>query len=452
MSKAHQNSDLLLANRPVVIDSPMTAHWTFNNGLVSQGYNIYPLVQYNTGYVNGDSPNFPTNNAEIATSVEGFTQRYNSIGLIVPGKFGNALARDESTVNIVPNPHLFSSGWTSYINGNDGSFITEFGTEGLNIINRQSWCGAYKSITLPSTGTYTISVWAKAISRTYTSINIKLYTNGFGLSDTLVNANWSADKIGKWQKLTMTLNCTTISGNLYLICYGGTNGAGYNITAQYTMPQIEAKTYNTRFTSGTRNETLLLYKTYPTKTFSLWVKSNSSKVVDGINIPRTIAKQIDTLGTYPYWTLYVENTNTTDTLPGTATAILAGSAVLKVNWSGVSMLCTVPISGSSYNILDGNWHHIVLEFGVTSYVNTNTVCRIWVDDSYGESLDISTNSTIFKGQLRIGFDSDTSSAGNFSMDDMRIDNKIYSKDDIKRRYLANVEYLNPFAYGAITIL
>ena len=158
----------------------------------------------------------------------------------------------ESTENIVPNPHIFSSGWTSYSNGNSGTFITEFGTEGLNISNKRSWCGACRGITLPSPGTYTLSVWVKVISRTNTSINANLYTSGGGVSDTFVSASWDSGKIGQWQKVQMTRTYSTTSIMLYLICFGGSNAEGYEITAQYTMPQIELKSYGTEFTNGVR--------------------------------------------------------------------------------------------------------------------------------------------------------------------------------------------------------
>ncbi len=42
------------------------------------------------------------------------------------------------TTNRVANPETMA-GWTSYSNGNDGTFITEFGTTGYKIINRASW-------------------------------------------------------------------------------------------------------------------------------------------------------------------------------------------------------------------------------------------------------------------------------------------------------------------------
>lgn len=169
------------------------------------------------------------------------TMHYDSIGI------------EEATTNVVPTPDIFSSGWSPYTNGHDGAFMTEFGVEGLNLVNRQSWCGAYKGVTLPATGTYTLSVWVKPISRTNSAINITLYTSGGGIGDTNVSASWSEDKIGQWQKLTMTRTYTTTSITLYLICFGGADAAGYNITCQYTKPQIEQKKFATSFVVGSRS-------------------------------------------------------------------------------------------------------------------------------------------------------------------------------------------------------
>jgi len=160
----------------------------------------------------------------------------------------------EPTVNLIPSAGTFSSGWTSYNNGyTSANTINEYGYESLILTNKQSWCGAYKAITLPSAGTYTLSVYVKVISRTNTAIGANLYTNGGGISDTAISADWSTSLIGTWQKISMTRTYTTTSLTVFLICYGGADAPGYEISAEYTMPQIEAKTYSTPFTVGTRD-------------------------------------------------------------------------------------------------------------------------------------------------------------------------------------------------------
>lgn len=161
---------------------------------------------------------------------------------------------EEDTKNLVESPNVFSSGWNHYRNGYTGSFITEFGTEGLDIVNEQSWCGASKTVILPSAGTYTLSVWVKPISRTEESIDISLYTSGGGVGDTRVYADWSDERIGEWQKLSMTQTYTSTTISLLLICFGGINDSNHRISAQYTMPQVEEKPYGTSFTKDLRSD------------------------------------------------------------------------------------------------------------------------------------------------------------------------------------------------------
>ena len=62
----------------------------------------------------------------------------------------------EPAVNSVPDASGMV-GWSSYSNGNDGTFITEFGTTGYKIINKLSWNGLFKDVVLPATGVYTFS-------------------------------------------------------------------------------------------------------------------------------------------------------------------------------------------------------------------------------------------------------------------------------------------------------
>ena len=52
-------------------------------------------------------------------------------------------------------------GWANYSNGTPTPFLTEFGTIGYRMHNLISWNGVVRSITLPSTGTYTFSAWIR---------------------------------------------------------------------------------------------------------------------------------------------------------------------------------------------------------------------------------------------------------------------------------------------------
>lgn len=179
-----------------------------------------------------------------------------SLSLTVKSNIGYdqcGIVVQESGTNLVDSSTPFSTNLTPYTNGNDGVFMTEFGTEGLSVKNRQSWCGAYKSVSIPSPGTYTLSVWVKVISRTNTAINTTLYTAGLGQSDTFVAADWTKPNV--WQKLTLTANYTSSgSAPMYLISFGGSDAPGYNVTCQYTMPQVEAGSFSKPYMRGSRGD------------------------------------------------------------------------------------------------------------------------------------------------------------------------------------------------------
>lgn len=243
-----------------------------------------------------------------------------------------------------------------------------------------------------------------------------------------------------WKKYVVTLVAPNSGGtNMYFNA-----GAGY--AWDISEIQFEQKPYATSFINITRSQMLPTYPNYLVRTVSLWVKSTSNKVVDGVGTSRTLLRQIDVIDTYPQWSLYVANTTTSDCLPGTATPITAGSAILKVKWKtdGVNVttyLCTV----STINILDRGWHHISCEFGLGS------ICRISVDDKYGDTLTIPETSYYFNGLLRVGYDSTSELAGNFLIDELRLDNRTYSRDDIRRRFISGTEYYDPFNYSVTCI-
>ncbi len=169
-----------------------------------------------------------------------------SKGLVLHYRFNDKY--NEGTSNLVPNSSTFS-GWSPYTNGYTSISDSEIGDKKVVITNKGTWCGIYKSLTLPSAGTYTISVWCKPISRSSTSVNQTLYTGGGGIGDTNVYVSW--DKPGEWQRISMTKTYTNTSLTLYLIAYGGTRGTD-TVSCEYTMPQIEAKDHVTPYTSGTR--------------------------------------------------------------------------------------------------------------------------------------------------------------------------------------------------------
>jgi hypothetical protein len=86
---------------------------------------------------------------------------------------GNKSWRGKETTNLVPDAANMTN-WTSYSSGNDGTFTTEFGTTGYRINRRNTWNGIYKGITLPSTGTYTISAWFRIRGKSSGNNGIKI--------------------------------------------------------------------------------------------------------------------------------------------------------------------------------------------------------------------------------------------------------------------------------------
>ena len=191
----------------------------------------------------------------------------------------------ESTTNLVPNSRTFN-GWSSYDSGYTS--IGENDLCGTSIIctNKNTWCGAYRGITLPSTGTYTISCYVKPISRTSTSLNQTVYTSGGGIGDTNVAASW--DEPGKWQRISMTRTYSSTSITLYLIAYGGTRGTD-KVSCEWTLPQIEKLDHMTPFTDGSRSENTIYdvsgFRNNGTISGNLTVSSNTPKYNYSIQMP-----------------------------------------------------------------------------------------------------------------------------------------------------------------------
>ena len=156
----------------------------------------------------------------------------------------------EPTVNLVPDANLMT-GWSSYDNGNDGTFTTEFGTVGYKMYNRGSWNGIVRGISLPSTGTYTISAYIRYLGGASDNNGGTVYTSGGGIGDT---AQGHGKAIGQWVRVSATRTFTTTSFNFYLISYGGTYGGSYS-SWEVTMPQVEQRSTPTAFAVGTRGTT-----------------------------------------------------------------------------------------------------------------------------------------------------------------------------------------------------
>jgi hypothetical protein len=84
--------------------------------------------------------------------------------------------RGEPTVNYVVLASTMGN-CRSYSNGNDGTFLTEFGTIGYRITHRTSWNGLYTGISIPIAGTYTISAYFRYLGGTTNNNGATIYTS-----------------------------------------------------------------------------------------------------------------------------------------------------------------------------------------------------------------------------------------------------------------------------------
>lgn len=166
--------------------------------------------------------------------------------------------RGEPTTNLISNANTMSS-WTNYYRTTlSTTFTTEFGTTGYRFINQPSWNGIVRGFNLVNTGTYTFSAWIRYLNGSTSNNGATVYISNYGGGDTATAINKSI--IGKWQRISKTVNVTS-PGNVlfYLISYGGVdNGTGNPDFSSWevTMPQIESKSYMTPFVNGTRGTTV----------------------------------------------------------------------------------------------------------------------------------------------------------------------------------------------------
>jgi hypothetical protein len=147
-------------------------------------------------------------------------------------------------------------GWSTY-GGTPVAFQTEFGTTGYRLTNAPSWNGIYRTVTLPSTGTYTFSTWIRYLGGSPNNNGGTVYISGWGGGDT--NTAVNKNIIGQWQRVTRTLTVTTTSMTFYIISFGGTNDGNSDRSSwEITMPQVEAGSVATTFVNGTRSSTQVL--------------------------------------------------------------------------------------------------------------------------------------------------------------------------------------------------
>lgn len=171
------------------------------------------------------------------------------------------------TTNVVSGASTLS-GWSNYWRTDYNTiFQTEFGTLGNSISGNPSWNGMYKSITLPSTGTYTFSAWFRYWGGTSSNNGAQVYVSGWGGGDSATGIDKSL--VGVWQRASITLNCTNTSLTFYIISYGGdSSGRADCSTWDFTMPQVESGSFATGFVDGTRSSTQALVDLTNTNTIT----------------------------------------------------------------------------------------------------------------------------------------------------------------------------------------
>jgi hypothetical protein len=197
------------------------------------------------------------------------------------------------------------------------------------------------------------------------------------------------------------------------------------------------------------------------KTISFWFKSNTPEEVDmgtpRVLIGQTTANGVDTT-TDPYWLCYITRTS----------EVIKNIVCLKLATPTTVYHCKV-----NKDVLDGKWHHVVIEFNIepTPIFNiSGMVSRLWVDGIYAETAleeQLNPDGTriigpytgyitpfIFYNSLnpfyfRIGHQDDSGESNalsNCTYDDLITYTKHYDKDTILSWYISNSEPYLPYDY------
>ena len=311
-------------------------------------------------------------------------------GLVVHYKLDDAYA--ESTTNILGTKSSDFSGWISYTHSWSSIADNEFGTKSLIMTDQITWCGARTSFSIPSAGTYTLSVYCKPISRTSTAISQKLYFSAGEYSDLSVAATW--DNPGSWQRISMTKTFSAAcSGTLYLIAYGGTQNVD-KVSCEYTMPQIEKSDHATPYTPTSRTATTVcdvsgfgnngtingtLTTSSDTRRYSASTVFNGSSWIDAGTPTNNIKDEI-TFGCYAYHTNWASAT-----YQSFLSQVESGGIGFQIqnNTTAIHALVGTGTSSNTY---------------VASIVNTSTLSAGW--HMFYCTFDGHTNNFYIDGELK----------------------------------------------------
>jgi hypothetical protein len=282
--------------------------------------------------------------------------------------------------NYVSNADMMS-GWGNYSNGTPVPIVTPFGTSGYGFYNAGSWNGLAKGISIPSTGTYTFSAWIKWIGGSSNVTGGAVYISGWGGGDSAAATNRTQP--GVWQRISITLNCTTTSMTFYLINWGGTNNAD-NSSWEMTMPQVEAGSFATPFVNGTRTNTQAILDLTGKNTVtasSLTYNSDGSFGFNGVNDYVSVSRTLTTPITISGFVKYSSQSKTVNTFINSSPHGVLG---ISINRSGGGQLVVYIGNGSSWlgtpsitsseNMTVNIWYNITfISNGVTSELYLNGV-------------------------------------------------------------------------------
>jgi hypothetical protein len=172
------------------------------------------------------------------------------------------------TTNYVTNASTMAS-WGNYSNGSATQISTPWGV-GYGYYNAGSWNGMVRSVTLPAAGTYTFSAWQKYLGGHANQTGGSVYVSSWGGGDSSTYLNKAI--LGQWQRVSLTLACTSLTPSFYMISWGGTNNSDHS-SFEMTAPQVESGSYATPFVNGTRSNTQALVDSSGNRTIDLSASS-----------------------------------------------------------------------------------------------------------------------------------------------------------------------------------
>jgi hypothetical protein len=362
---------------------------------------------------------------------------------------------NQPIVNKVTNAATFNGGWASYSNGNDGTFITEFGTTGYRMSNRGSWNGVYQNFDVGAAGIYTFSAWIKYIGNAAPVTGGAVYISNYGAGDTASAVNKSL--LGVWQRVSITVN-VTLPGNVYfyLISWGGTYG-GDNHSWEVTMPQIEAGSILTPFVNGTRLQNTTWY--------DLSSSNNPATLLNGVTIDSNEGLSFDGVNDYGVLNTFNNKPTTAITceslikpIKGTVAGTIRGGAISASNSMYLGIINSIDgtthamhwanqtNASRMYNwngsVPDNRWSHLVGTYD-------GTTCRAYVNgiqiDSWAQTGTI-PDATYYVGTYGGGL---TDGVHNFdgNIETARIYNRGLTHQEILQNY-----YGGPIVTSGLTYM